>query len=158
MRAVAREASVAVGLAHYHYDGKTALISAALRRVGEQDMELVTPVDGLTADTQLRTSLRRAVDPTFLTPEYLSLRLQLWSLAGVDPIYAEINQAAQRRYLDGLAALLAAVRSDLDSAEIARRATDILTTQNGVWLTAVLITDPAAVERSLARTEELAFF
>ena len=31
MRAVAREADVALGLANYHFDGKTALISAALR-------------------------------------------------------------------------------------------------------------------------------
>lgn len=157
MRAVARQAEVAVGLANYHFDGKTALISAALQRVGDQDMDLVTPIAGGTASDQLRTSLRRAVDPAYLTPEYLSLRLQLWSLAGVDPAYAAINQQAQQRYLAGLAALLAAARPDLDSTEIDRRSTDILITQNGVWLTAVLITDTQAVARALARTETLAF-
>lgn len=157
MRAVAREAGVAVGLANYYFDSKTALISAALGRIGDNDMLLVTPPVDLSPKDQLRHCLRHAVDPSFLAPTYLSLRLQLWSLAGVDPVFAEINQTAQRRYLDGLADLLHAARPDLDRAEIQRRAADILIEQNGVWLTAILISDNEAVERSLLRCEHIAF-
>jgi len=157
MRAVASEAGVAVGLANYYFDNKTALIGAALRRIGDQDMLLVTPPPGLSATEQLRHCLRHAVDPSFLAPTYLSLRLQLWSLAGVDAAFAEINQAAQRRYLAGLADLLEAARPDLDRSEIERRASDILIEQNGVWLTAILISDTDAVERSLLRCESIAF-
>lgn len=156
MRAVAREADVAVGLANYHFDSKTELISAALRRIGDKDMDLVTPPDGMAPDVALRHCLRLAVDPSFLTPAYLSLRLQLWSLAGVDETYAEINQAAQRRYLDGLADLIAAARPELTRADVVRRAADILTEQNGVWLTAILITDADAVERALIRCDQIA--
>jgi len=142
MRAVAREADVAVGLTNYHFDNKVALICAAAS--GD-------------AATQLRDSLRRALDPSFLRTDYLSLRLQLWSLAGVDEKYATINQAAQRNYLTHLADLVAAARPDLDRREVDQRAVDILVTQNGVWLTAVLITDEAAVARALAHCEARAF-
>ncbi len=156
MRAVAREAGVAVGLANYHFENKTTLVCAALRRIGERDMELVTPPDAGDPAERLRHCLRLAVDASFLAPDYLSLRLQLWSLAGVDPEFAAINQAAQRRYLAGLADLIAAARPDLDRVEIERRAADVLIEQNGVWLTAILIADADAVERALTRCEEIA--
>lgn len=157
MRAVAREAGVSLGLANYHFEGKTALISAALQRIGEKDMDLVAPPEGMEPAAALRHALRLAVDTSFLTPAYLSLRLQLWSLAGVDEAYAEINRSAQGRYLDGLAALIAAARPDLEPGEVERRAADVLIEQNGVWLTAILIPDDtAAVARTVARCERLA--
>lgn len=158
MRAVAREAGVAVGLANYHFENKVSLISAALLRIGEQDATLVAPAEGGDDPADhLRRSLRRALDPAYLAPDYLSLRLQLWSLAGVDSRYADINRAAQQRYLAGLADLIAAARPGVDRAEAERRAADILIEQNGVWLTAILITDEAAVARAIARCDELAF-
>jgi AcrR family transcriptional regulator len=43
MRAVAREAGVALGLVDYHYDDKTSLIRAALRHIEDQDITLVEP-------------------------------------------------------------------------------------------------------------------
>lgn len=157
IRAVAKEAGLSVGLANYYFDNKTSLISAALTRVGEQDAEMVEPNPVADPEDHLRHCLRRTLDPSYLTAEYLSLRLQLWSLAGVDPAYAEINHRAQRRYLDGLAKLLAAARPELRLAEVERRAADILIVQNGVWLTAILITQPDAVERAIQRCDELAF-
>ncbi len=158
MRAVASEAGVAVGLANYHFESKTAMICAALERIGDRDIDLVTPRDiDATPAEQLRECLHRAFDPSFLDASYLSLRLQLWSLAGVDSVYAEINQGAQRRYLDGLAALIDAARPDLSQPGAARRAADVLIEQNGVWLTAILVPDQAAIDRALARCEALAF-
>lgn len=157
MRAVAQQAGVAVGLANYHFENKTALICAALKRVGEQDMVLVEPADGVSAGEHLRACLRRALDPDHLTLEYLSLRLQLWSLAGVDSVFADINRSAQQRYLAGLAALIAAARPDLGVDEVERRSADILIVQNGVWLTAILVTDEQAVTRAATRCLDLAF-
>lgn len=156
MRAVAREADVALGLANYYFENKTELISAALRHIATKDLELVQPSSGDPGEA-LRASLHRALDPEFLTASYLSLRLQLWSLAGVDPAFAEINRTGQQRYLDGLKGLLAAARPDLTKREVAERAADILIVQNGVWLTAILILDQAAVDRALAQTEAIAF-
>jgi AcrR family transcriptional regulator len=157
MRAVAREAEVALGLATYYFEDKDGLVAAALERIADGDAALVEPPPGAEPGEALRFALRRIADPDFLSVPYLALRLQLWSLAGVDERYAAINQAAQRRYLTGLVALLAAARPDLDPGEVERRANDILIVQNGVWLTSVLVPDPDTVARSVARTEAIAF-
>jgi TetR/AcrR family transcriptional regulator, cholesterol catabolism regulator len=156
VRAVAKEAGVATGLAGYYFDGKTGLVEAALRRMGEQDVELVAPSPGLDPEAALRQVLRRAVSPQFLTTDYVALRLQLWALARVDERFAEINSEAHFRYRDGLATVIAAARPALSAAEVRRRATDIVLVQNGVWLTTLLGVDRDAVRRSLARCERIA--
>lgn len=156
MRAVAREADVALGLTNYYFDSKHALICAALRRTGEHDANMVVRAEGRDPVEHLRQALRRAVDPAFLEPGYLSLRLQLWSLAGVSCDYADINHTAQLRYRSGLADLIVAARPELNRDEAERRAADILIEQNGIWLTSVLIIDHDAVERAIGRCEELA--
>lgn len=157
MRAVAKEAGVALGLMNYYFDDKTSLIAAALRRVGDLDVALVAPEAGLDAASQLRRALRKVADAEFLRADYLGLRLQLWSLAPIEPRFADINHRAQTRYRDGLAALVAAARPDLDDAEVARRAADILVIQNGMWLTSILIVDPESIARSVRRCEQIAF-
>lgn len=157
MRAVAKEADVALGLMNYHFDDKTSLVAAALRRIGEQDTLLVEPIDGLDEEGQLRHALRRVADEEFLRTDYLGLRLQLWSLARIEPEFASINHLAQTRYRDGLGRLIAAARPDLDVADVDRRAADILVIQNGMWLTSILIVDPESIERSVQRCEQIAF-
>jgi AcrR family transcriptional regulator len=157
MRAVAREAGVALGLVHYYFEDKTSLIAASLRRIEEKDIAIVDPDPTLPADRRLRAALRRVADPEFLTMEYLSLRLQLWALAQMHEEFAEINSAAQSRYRAGLAALIRAARPGLTRAECDRRAADIDIVQNGMWLTALLGLDRASIRRSVARTEEIAF-
>jgi len=156
MRAVAREAKVALGLVHYYFDDKTALVAAALRRVGEQDLTIVEPDPRLAPADRLKSALQRVADKDFLTTEYLSLRLQLWALAQAHAEFAEINTTAQKRYREGLAALIRAARPDLDRAECRRRAADIDVVQNGLWLTALLGLDRASIRRSLVRTEAIA--
>ncbi|MEV7636636.1 TetR/AcrR family transcriptional regulator [Pseudarthrobacter enclensis] len=157
MRSVAREAGVALGLVNYYYDDKTSLIRAALHRVDEHDLLLVTPDPELTPDEQLRTSLRRVAGADLLTTKYLSLRLHLWALARADEGYAEINAAAFDRYIDGLAALVSNAMPALSRDECRDRASDIVVIQNGMWLTSLLGVDSESIERSIARTEEIAF-
>ncbi len=156
MRAVAGEANVALGLVNYYFEDKTSLIAAALRRVEEQDIAIVEPDPTLPPDERLRAALRRVADPEFLTTEYLSLRLQLWSLAQADEAFEHINTEAQRRYRAGLASLIRAARPTLSRAECDRRAADIDIVQNGLWLTALLGLGGASIHRSVARTEEIA--
>lgn len=156
VRAVAREASVAVGLVHYYYEDKTNLIAAALRRVEQQDLAIVDPDPSLGPEERVRAALRRVADPAFLTTEYLSLRLQLWALAQADAAFADINARAQKRYRAGLAALIGAARPVLSRAECERRATDIDILQNGMWLTALLGLGRASIRRTVTRTEEVA--
>ncbi|WP_394621359.1 TetR/AcrR family transcriptional regulator [Lentzea sp. JNUCC 0626] len=156
MRAVAREAGVALGLVNYHYADKTGLIAAALRRIEEQDIALVEPDPDLPAGERLRIALRRVADPEFLTTEYLSLRLQLWSLAQAAEEFERINTEAQGRYRSGLARLIRAARPDLSRYECAKRAADIDVIQNGLWLTALLGLDRAALRRAVKLCEDIA--
>jgi AcrR family transcriptional regulator len=156
VRAVAAEAGVATGLAGYYFDGKTGLVEAALRRIGEQDVELVAARPGLDPEEAVRRALRRVVSPEFLTTGYVALRLQLWALARVDDAFARVNTSAHLRYREGLAALIRAARPDLSAAEVDRRATDVVLIQNGVWLTSLLGVDRDAVRRSVTRCEEIA--
>ena len=156
IRAVAREANVALGLMHYYFEDKTTLIAAALMRVEEQDIAIVAPDPALSPEASVRAALRRVADPEFLTTEYLSLRLQLWALARADEAFATINTRAQHRYRAGLSALIHAARPDLSKAECDRRAADIDILQNGMWLTALLGLDRASIRRTVARSEEIA--
>ncbi len=151
MRAVAAEANVALGLINYHFEDKESLIAAALTRIGDQDVDLVSAVPDLAPADQVRHALRRVADEEFLGSEYLGLRLQLWSLASVEPEFGEINRAAQIRYRNGLAQLIAAARPGLHTDEVERRANDVLVIQNGIWLTSLLILDRPAIDRSIER-------
>lgn len=157
VRAVAEEAGVAIGSMNYHFDGKDSLIAAALERVGAQDAELVAR-GGPNADpvAHLLEALARVVDDPWLEPGYLGLRLQLWSLAPVDPVYAEINHRAQVGYRNGLRELIADAVPTLDDDELDRRAADVLIVQNGMWLTSILIPDRATIERGVRRCEAIA--
>lgn len=157
MRAVARAAGVSLGLANYYFTNKTSLVSAALRRIGEQDLEIVHGGGDDDPAERLRRVLRRIGDDEFVRAEYLALRLQLWSLATLDTAYAEINRIAQRGYLDQLTGLVAAAMPELDEVEVTRRAADILVVQTGIWLTAAIIDDRAALDRSIDRCEAIAF-
>lgn len=156
MRAVAREAGVALGLVNYYYSDKTGLIRAALLRIEEQDVALVQPDPALGPEERVREVLRRVDSPEFLTTEYLSLRLQLWSLAQAHEDFAQINTTAQRRYRSGLADLIQAARPDLPRRECTKRAADVDVIQNGMWLTALLGLDRASIKRAVARCEEIA--
>jgi AcrR family transcriptional regulator len=156
MRAVAREAGVSLGLLSYHYEDKTDLIRAALHRIEESDLAMLEPDPAVAPIKRLRRALRRIADPEFLTTEYLSLRLQLWALARAHEDFEHINSVAQQRYRDGLAELIRAARPDLARAECSRRAADIDVIQNGIWLTALLGLDGAAIKRAVARSVEIA--
>ena len=156
MRAVAREAGVALGLVNYYYEDKTSLIGAALRRIEEQDVALVEPDPTKPPHDRLRLALRRVADPEFLTAEYLSRRLELWALARAHEDFAQINTDVQERYRAGLAALIRAAKPDLSAAECRKRALDIEILQNGMWLTALLGLDRASLRRCVTRCEEIA--
>jgi AcrR family transcriptional regulator len=156
MRAVAVDAGVSLGLVNYHYTDKAGLIAAALRRIGEEDLTLLKAPESTDHADALRAVIRRIARPEYLTTEYLSLRLQLWSLAQANEEFARINADAQEEYRKGLAALIRAARPDLTARECTRRAADIDVIQNGIWLTALLGLDRAAVRRNMERCEEIA--
>ncbi len=156
MRAVAREAGVALGLVGYYYEDKIGLIGAALRRIEEQDVALVTPDATLAPEERVKTALRRVADPQYLSTEYLSLRLQLWALARAHDEFDHINTTAQKRYRAALADLIRDARPHISRRDCAKRAADIDIVQNGMWLTALLKVDHASLRRAVNHCEEIA--
>lgn len=104
----------------------------------------------------MRAALLRVANPEFLTTEHLSLRLQLWALAQAHEDFAHINVDAQKRYRAGLAKLIRAVRPHLSRSECNKRAADVDVVQNGLWLTALLGLDRAAIRRAVRLSEEIA--
>mgnify|MGYP001298488410 CR=1 FL=1 len=156
MRAVAREADVGLGLVNYYYTDKHSLVCAALQRIEEEDVALLDPVPGLDPREQLVAALKRVAEPALLTQEYLALRLQLWSLATAHPDFAAINARAHERYRARLTDLVREAQPSLSRAECRARAADVDVVQNGLWLSALLGVDRAAVRRALERTESIA--
>lgn len=157
MRSVAKRANVSLGLVNYYFSGKTALVAAVLRRVEEEDAVLVRSNPAETPEANLRASLRRTLSNTYLTTEYLSLRLQLWALAQVDPMFAQINIEAQHRYREGLTKLIHDARPDLSMSEAERRAMDIDIIQNGIWLTSLLGVTRSDIKRCADMCEKISF-
>lgn len=111
-----------VRFAPRHRPDKTGLVRAALQRIESQDLAQVAGDPDLAPEDRLRDVLRRVAAPEYLTTDYLSLRLQLWSLAQAHPDFAKLNASAPQRYRDRLADLITAARPDLDADECARRA------------------------------------
>lgn len=157
MRAVAQQAGVSLGLVNYHFEDKHSLIRATLMRIEKEDLTLVTPRKNVSAHKALQDSLSSILAPRFLNTEYLSLRLQLWSLAQVDHEFADINAGAQARYREGLTTLISKALPDLSLKECKRRAAEIDIIQNGIWLTALLQIDKASLRRSVELCHKIAF-
>lgn len=158
LRTVAEEADVSLGLLSYHFDDKQTLIIAAFQRA--TDELLATSLDAVAAFEQpqerLAAYIRGAFVGEFLDLEYLTLRISLWALARTDPEIAEVEHHLATRYLGRLTQLLLAADATLTESEAERRATDIVATQNGLWLHWSRFADSAALERGLARCEAIA--
>ncbi len=156
MRAVAREAGVALGLVNYHFEDKTSLIRAALHRVEEQDLAMVDPDPALPPEDRLLAGaprVRRAGVPDHRLP--VPPAPAVGARAGPRRLRADQHRGAEA-LPGGLAQLIRDARPELSRAECNRRAADIDMVQNGVWLTALLGLDRASVRRSVARCEEIA--
>lgn len=159
MRSVAKEADVSLGLLSYHFDDKKSLIEAAFRRATDAllDASIEAGEAGAEPADQVREYIRGAFTDEFLDEDYLALRISLWAVARTDPTIGAVERDLYQRYADNLARFLAAARPDLSQAEVDARTTDVIVTQNGLWLNWARSGDAAALERGLARCESIAF-
>ncbi len=158
LRNVAREADVSLGLLSYHFDDKRSLIEAAFGRATDRLYEAtiaaVTDVEG--PDEAVRAYIRGAFTDEFLTTEHLALRLSLWAIARTDVEIAAVERRLYERYEIKLAELIRVARPSLDASMSHERATDVIVTQNGLWLNWARHHDRDALERGLARCDAIA--
>ena len=158
MRAVATEADVSLGLLNYHFDGKQALIVAAVQlacdRLLEDSAESVDGVVG--ADDRVRAFIRGAAADEFLSSDYLRLRLVIWAAARLHPDIGVADLRVYQEYVDRTVELIREARPDLSAEQAHQRADDVSNTQNGLWLHWARFRDEETLERGLRRCEAIA--
>jgi len=158
MRGVAAEADVSLGLLNYHFAGKRALITAAFRlacdRLLASAMDSLEGVDG--PEARVRAFVRGVAHEELLSPEYLRLRLVLWTAGRLDPEIGAADLWVYREYVARMTELIVEACSGIGAAEARSRADDVSLTQNGLWLNWARFGDRAALERGLRRCEEIA--
>ncbi len=159
MRTVADEADVSVGLLSYHFDDKKSLITAAYERTTEQLLASSEAAVDRVLEPEARTVawIRGPFTEEYLTEDYLALRISLWAVSRVNPDIADAERRLYVLYADKLAQLIAAARPDLEPSDINDRVTDIIVTQNGMWLNHARYEDQRDLERGLVRCESIAF-
>jgi len=158
MRSVAREADVSLGLITYHFDDKRTLIETAFRQATDRLLEAsLDCLDDLDEpDDQVRAFVRGAFQGQFLEADYLALRIALWALSRTDDDIAAAERDLYERYASRLASLIRQARPKLSAAQAKDRATDVIVTQNGLWLNWARHLDRADLDRGLQRCEQLA--
>lgn len=158
MRTVADEADVSVGLLSYHFDDKKSLITAAYERTTEQLLASSEEAIDRVLEPEARTKawIRGPFTEEFLTEDYLALRVSLWAVSRVNTEIADAERRLYVPYADKLAALIAGARPRLQLPEITDRVTDVIVTQNGMWLNHARYQDERDLERGLVRCESIA--
>lgn len=158
MRNVAREADVSLGLLSYHFDDKRSLIEAAFQlatdRLYDATIESLDGVDG--DDERVRAYVRGAFHDEFLETDYLTLRIALWAISRTDDEIAKVERRMYEQYASTLTALIRTARPTLSPAAAGDRATDVIVTQNGLWLNWARHHDRVALDRGLARCDAIA--
>ncbi|MEO7369986.1 MAG: TetR family transcriptional regulator C-terminal domain-containing protein [Ilumatobacteraceae bacterium] len=158
MRNVAREADVSLGLLSYHFDDKRSLIVAAFElstsRLFNASVVSLIDVDG--AEERVRAYIRGAFRGEFLDPQYLALRLALWAISRTDPEIETVERHLYERYADQMTDLISEARPGTSRREARDRATDVIVTQNGLWLHWARHADHGDLERGLARCDRIA--
>ena len=158
MRNVAREADVSLGLLSYHFDDKRSLIEAAFQfatdRLLDATLESLGGVVG--ADQRVRAYVRGAFHGEFLEPDYLALRIALWAISRTDDEIAEVERSLYERYASKLTDLIREARPALSTTEAGERATDVIVTQNGLWLNWARHNNRDDLERGLGRCDSIA--
>jgi AcrR family transcriptional regulator len=158
LRDVAREAGVSLGLLSYHFYDRRALIVAAFNLA--TDRLLAASQDSLVeldvADQRVRAFIRCSSQGEFLHPDYLALRIALWANSRTDPEIAAVQRSLYERYAATMGQLLADARPDLSKQDIRARVTDVIVTQNGLWLNWARHRNRTDLERGLQRCDAIA--
>ena len=158
LRAVAAEAGVSLGLLGYHFTDKQSLVTATFQLATDRLLATSIAAASNAADANARVDhfIRGAYRDEFLEPGYLTLRLSLWAMARTDHAIAAAEASLYVRYAERMEELIALARPDLDPTEVAHRVTDVIVTQNGLWLNWARYRKADDLERGLQRCVRLA--
>ncbi len=158
MRNVAREADVSLGLLSYHFDDKRSLIVAAFALSTSRlfNASVASLLDVAGPEERVRTYIRQSFRGEFLDPQYLALRLALWAISRTDPEIEVVERSLYERYAEQLERLIGAARPRLSRRDARDRTTDVIVTQNGLWLNWARYANQKDLERGLQRCDVIA--
>lgn len=105
---------------------------------------------------RVRAYIRGAFRGEFLDPQYLALRLALWAISRTDSEIETVERHLYERYVLQMTDLIAKARPNLSRREARNRATDVIVTQNGLWLNWARHADHDDLDRGLARCDDIA--
>ncbi|MGB3148650.1 MAG: TetR/AcrR family transcriptional regulator [Paracoccaceae bacterium] len=152
-RKVAEEAGLSLGHITYHFKDMSELLAEAYLRVSAnlsaQTNDNLDASDGSPRE-RLKAFLFAGFSPELLTPDYIRLRIDLWSAALNSDGLAETEVALYRDYRLQLVTLLQEVAAgQSDPAAICAVADAIMALLDGLWLDWMRRRDLQAVENGL---------
>ncbi len=162
LRAVAERAGCTTGMVLHTFADKQALLVHARellhRRTGQRADAAQAAAE--TPRAALRAVLWQAASPTEEKREEARVWVGFLAAALADPVLADLHRSYNRRFVDRVAALVAAVRPDRPSADCRATATSLVALVEG--LNALAAVDPAtysdqaqrnAIDTALARLD-----
>ncbi|GAA0376637.1 TetR/AcrR family transcriptional regulator [Micromonospora gifhornensis] len=162
LRAVAERAGCTTGMVLHTFADKQALLVHARellhRRTGQRADAAQAAAD--TPRAALRAVLWQAASPTEEKREEARVWVGFLAAALADPVLADLHRSYNRRFVDRVAALVAAVRPDRPPADCRATATSLVALVEG--LNALAAVDPAtysdqaqrnAIDTALARLD-----
>ncbi len=160
-RGVAARAGMALGQVTYHFRSMDELLvethRAASAGLAAATAAAVADAGGSAAD-RLHAFLRAGFRPEFLTPDYLRLRLELWTAARHHPDLAATETALYAGYRVEMEAHLAALAAEAGgpSAAVPGVADALMALLDGLWLDALRRGPAAGVRAGLEAAMDLA--
>ncbi|PMR60505.1 TetR family transcriptional regulator [Verrucosispora sp. ts21] len=162
LRAVAERAGCTTGMVLHTFADKQALLVHARellhRRTGQRADAAQAAAE--TPRAALRAVLWQAASPTEEKREEARVWVGFLAAALADPVLADLHRSYNRRFVDRVAALVAAVRPDRPPADCRATATSLVALVEG--LNALAAVDPAtysdqaqrnAIDTALARLD-----
>lgn len=153
-RKVAAEADISLGHISYHFHNMDEVLAEAYR-LASGTLRAATAVRLEQPETdpllRLRAFLWEGFSDDFLRPEYLRMRIDLWSAALAHPEIAEAERSLYQRYRDDLERLLLAVAGDdpARQARIKQVSDTVMATLDGLWLDWMRRQDAEAITNGL---------
>ena len=151
-RRVAEEAGLSLGHLTYHFRDMAEVLAEAYLHVSRQLQEATDSGMGASPAMprdQLLAFLRAGFEAPFLQPDYLRLRVDLWSAARTDPAIARTEHALYDRYRDQLCALLEACAPAAHQPDIRATSDVIMAMLDGLWLDWLRRGNPVAIAAGL---------
>lgn len=151
---VAAEAGVSHGLANFHFETKEKLLTATLLFMAEEyrnNWVRALEDAGPSPAEKLDALLRADYEPAICTPKHLACWCSFWGEVQSRPIYQQECASNDRRYIEKLEEICAALRVQGGyELDVVRTARVVRLVNEGLWLDMLSMKNPYSREEAVA--------